>query len=218
MKSEDKNKNRKSDPILVPGIGSRISAASKKIGARKDAANAGGISTDTLQRYIREEVSPSFEALSGIAKEAEVPLDWIAFGNTQIPIAEESPAYNSVHDYALKLKSNMERLAFKRSWIEKKGLKPSYLNIVKVFGDAMEPTIKDGWLTLVDMSPVHEKPTKDGLYAIMIDGQPRVKRLQLDARGGVWLRNDNPAYPDQYIEEIEDLFIIGLVIWVAGEI
>ena len=80
IKSEPRVKNRKSVPILTPGIGTRISAAAEQIGTRKSAAGAAGVSSDSLQRYIREEVEPTFSAVAGLAHAAGVNLEWLATG------------------------------------------------------------------------------------------------------------------------------------------
>ena len=89
--SEQAKENRNSVPILAPGIGTRISEAARKIGTRTSAAKAAGVSTDTLQRYISEDVkSPSFEPLVGLARAAGVSLEWLATG--------EEPLRNPVHE------------------------------------------------------------------------------------------------------------------------
>ena len=51
-----------------------------RLGTRKDAAAVAGVSTDTLQRYIREEVQPSFEPLARMAITAGVSMEWLATG------------------------------------------------------------------------------------------------------------------------------------------
>lgn len=67
-------------PILSEGIGRRISEVAKAIGDRKTAASVAGISADTLQRYIRGEVQPSFDPIARMAIKTGIRLDWIATG------------------------------------------------------------------------------------------------------------------------------------------
>ncbi len=88
--SEQHIENRNSVPILASGIGTRISEAASKVGTRKSAAIAAGVSSDTLQRYISEGVKPSFEPLVGLARAAGVSLEWLATG--------EEPLRNPVHE------------------------------------------------------------------------------------------------------------------------
>lgn len=61
-------------------IGRRLEAAVEMIGSNGVAAEAGGVSVSTLQRYIRGEVSAPFVALAGIARRSGVSLDWLATG------------------------------------------------------------------------------------------------------------------------------------------
>ena len=67
-------------PILAPGIGTRIKAVCDAIGSRESASKAAGVSTDMLYRYFREESTPSFEAIVGLAARSGFNLDWLATG------------------------------------------------------------------------------------------------------------------------------------------
>jgi transcriptional regulator with XRE-family HTH domain len=62
------------------GVGARISAAIDEIGSQALAAHAAGVSVSTLQRYVRGDVAAPFKALAGLAREAQVSLDWLATG------------------------------------------------------------------------------------------------------------------------------------------
>lgn len=94
--SEQPGINRNSVLILASGIGTRIDAASRKVGTRKNAAIAAGVSDDMLYRYIREQSAPSFEAMVGLAKAAGVSLEWLASGEEPKPandVREDSNTY-----------------------------------------------------------------------------------------------------------------------------
>lgn len=65
-------------PILAPGIGCRIAAAADRLGTRRSAAEAMGVSTDALQRYIREENAPAFEVVARLCVAARVRMEWVA--------------------------------------------------------------------------------------------------------------------------------------------
>lgn len=79
-KMKPANTKRNSVSFLSAGIGTRIDAAARAIGTRVQAAKAAGISDDMLYRYIREESPPSFSAMAGLAKQANVSLNWMAWG------------------------------------------------------------------------------------------------------------------------------------------
>jgi len=70
----------KAVPILESGIGTRISAAADAIGSRKKAAEVGRVSTDSLQRYIRDENMPPFDVAARLCSAAGIRMEWLATG------------------------------------------------------------------------------------------------------------------------------------------
>jgi len=108
------------------------------------------------------------------------------------------------------------RLAFRRDWFKKKG-DPQNMSLVKVSGDSMKPTLVSGDLVLID----HSRTTiasQGGIYAISIDHEILIKRLQLLYSGGkIMIISDNKQYPAQDIEA-EKVTINGKVIWYAREL
>lgn len=83
---------RESEPRSdsLAGIGTRISAAAKAMGSRIRAAEAMGISTDSLQRYIREEVQAPFAPVARLALASGVSLQWLATGAGPQRAADEA--------------------------------------------------------------------------------------------------------------------------------
>jgi phage repressor protein C with HTH and peptisase S24 domain len=110
------------------------------------------------------------------------------------------------------------KLAFRRSWLRSRGLKPGTCVAITVSGDSMAPTIRDGALVLVDTRQA--QPREEGIYIIQVDGHLVAKRLQLDFRGGLYIRSDNQAYREQHLdaEEAEQLCVVGRVIWAGSEV
>ncbi|OGA49509.1 MAG: hypothetical protein A3F74_19570 [Betaproteobacteria bacterium RIFCSPLOWO2_12_FULL_62_58] len=115
--------------------------------------------------------------------------------------------------------SEIGKLAFRRDWLAQKGVAVKNLAVIRVKGDSMAPTIRDGALVLVDTG--QEKVTQDGIYVLMYEGELVAKRLQVDfAAGGVIIKSDNPAYDQQHVakDAAENLYIIGRAIWAGGEV
>lgn len=54
------------------------------VGSRKEAAKAAGVSVASLQRYIAEEVEPTFMAVAALADKTNVRLEWIATGEGEM--------------------------------------------------------------------------------------------------------------------------------------
>lgn len=68
---------------------------------------------------------------------------------------------------------------------------------LKISGDSMEPTLRDGDLILVETKPIE---AVSGLTVLMIDGRMIVRRIALALGGQVTLIADNKFYPSQVID------------------
>lgn len=114
--------------------------------------------------------------------------------------------------------SEIGKLAFRRDWINQKGLSAKDLMVIRITGDSMEPTIKDGALALVDGN--QEQLKADGIYVLQMDGHLIAKRVQQDLSGGVYIKSDNKAYDTIQLahQELENLFVIGRVVWAGQEV
>jgi len=109
-------------------------------------------------------------------------------------------------------------LAFRKKWLSYRKLSPDCLVVVFAKGDSMEPTINNGNSILVDTST---KALSDGsIYAIRLGDQLYAKRLQKRFDGSVELISDNKEYNSQIVpkEELEQLDIIGKVVWIGKDL
>jgi phage repressor protein C with HTH and peptisase S24 domain len=231
------------DPSLSLEVGSRIDEVCKSLGDRKVAASAAGLSTDQLGRYIAG-TSPrlGFFPIAKLCDAAGYRLEWVWTGAGPARRADERAPelqlqldegigveFSLVPQYAVEAsagpgrvverESEVGKLAFRRDWIRQKGLSTKDLVVIRVVGDSMSPTIRDGALVLVDTSQEHAKA--DGIYVIMVDGHLMAKRLQPDlAGGGLYIRSDNPAYREQHLtaDQAADFRVIGRVVWAGGEV
>lgn len=90
----------------------------------------------------------------------------------------------------------------------------SNLAIVRVVGDSMEPTLRNGDVIMVDMSQT--SPTNHGIFVLAIDQETLVKRLQYEMSTKlVSVISDNERYKDE-VMPAESLHIIGRVVWAGG--
>ncbi len=71
---------------------------------------------------------------------------------------------------------------------------PKNLKVIEVIGDSMEPTLQEGDLIVIDTSYSH---TVDGIYAININNEVFIKRLQFNLNGTIEIISDNPRYKTQ---------------------
>lgn len=106
------------------------------------------------------------------------------------------------------------RLAFDRRWLQRLGtMDPDQLAEVEVEGDSMAPTLLPGDELLVDRSDDRAR-VRDGLYLLRVDGRLAVKRLTLHpVSRRVTVQSDNPAYADWPDLSLDDIAIVGRVVW-----
>jgi hypothetical protein len=110
-------------------------------------------------------------------------------------------------------------IAFERGWLRRLcGAKAEDLSIIRVQGDSMSPTLTDGDEIMVDRGDGAAR-LRDGIYVLRRDDELLVKRLAVSpATRRVTLKSDNPAYPTWADCAVEELAVIGRVVWAAGRV
>ena len=109
-------------------------------------------------------------------------------------------------------------LRFAQGWLRELGLTPGALSALSVAGDSMEPTLRDGDEILVaraDSDPVGR--LRDGIHVIRRDGVLQVKRLQFGT-GQAAVISDNHAYPSDMAVPLDELEVLGRVVWKGGRV
>ncbi len=105
--------------------------------------------------------------------------------------------------------------AFRKDWLRTKGTMNKMV-LMDIFGNSMEPEMKDGDTILIDES---QKDILAGaIYAVGVDDTIMVKRLEKHPNKLVLL-SDNKDYSPIYLQgrEINSVRIIGKVIWICRE-
>lgn len=99
-------------------------------------------------------------------------------------------------------------------WLREQGLDPAQLSAIRVEGDSMEATLRDGDEILVDRTP---RPLRDGVHVVRAGDALLVKRLDIGRPGVIALVSDNPAYRTIELppREVE---VIGRVVWKSGRL
>lgn len=111
------------------------------------------------------------------------------------------------------------RFRFERSWLSQiSQAQPDELSIITFVGDSMAPTINDGDDGLVDHSSGGRR-VRDGIYVLRRDETLMVKRLAVAPRAGtVTIVSDNPAYPTWPDCPIEEIDVLGRVVWIGRKL
>jgi transcriptional regulator with XRE-family HTH domain len=106
--------------------------------------------------------------------------------------------------------------AFRADFAARMKWKPATHYSMICEGHSMEPTIMHRAPVVVDTS---DKSIKSGqIYAIVIDDEPRLKRLDKLPGGMVRVRSDNTSSReyDPYEIRVQDLEVIGRAVWTAS--
>jgi len=106
--------------------------------------------------------------------------------------------------------------AFRKDWLGTKGA-INKMVLMNIFGNSMEPEMKDGDTILIDES--QRDVLAGAIYAVGVDDTIMVKRLEKHPNKLVLL-SDNKDYSPIYLQgsEINSVRIIGKVIWVSREL
>jgi phage repressor protein C with HTH and peptisase S24 domain len=105
--------------------------------------------------------------------------------------------------------------AFQKEWIWSKG-NPNRMILMDIFGNSMEPELKDGDTVLIDES--QKDIIAGAVFAVGVDDTILVKRIEKHPNKLVLL-SDNKDYAPIYLQssDCESIRVIGKVIWVGRE-
>lgn len=110
-------------------------------------------------------------------------------------------------------------LGFSEGWLREMGLTPHALTALSVAGDSMDPTLSDGDEILVARADAQfGGRLRDGIHVIRRDGTLLVKRLLFEREGRVSVISDNKAYPSDADVPLDDVEVLGRVVWKGGRI
>ena len=155
--------------------------------------------------------------------------DWVETGSGQTFI-KKSVSDDSIFKNIPKVKARLSAgggsfevgsevegyYAFRKDWLTTKGNRNKMV-LMDIFGNSMEPEMKDGDTILIDES---QKDILAGaIYAVGIDDTIMVKRVEKHPNKLVLL-SDNKDYSPIYLQgnEINSVRIIGKVIWISREL
>ncbi|WP_106475800.1 LexA family transcriptional regulator [Phytohalomonas tamaricis] len=107
-------------------------------------------------------------------------------------------------------------LSFRNDWIAKEGLHAKDLVAVRVIGDSMDGTLKNGDTVLINRAITRP----DGVFVIRVGDELRIKRVQLLSDGSLRLSSDNNHYAPEVIppENLGNVQIIGHCYWHSGRV
>lgn len=171
--------------------------------------------TPLNQQKLNNVLQSHSSGIHAIDDESEIDGDYDAMiEEVEIPLSA-GPGY--LPDFA---ETGNFRIVFQKRWLKKWGAKPEEVKLFRVDGYSMEPVLFDGDRVAVHVS---NKQLKSGhVYAFLLNGETKIKRLFNMPDGGIRIVCDNPdktVFPDEHIkpDAVEDVFVmIGRVIDKSG--
>ena len=217
----------------------RVSELIRLCGSTSRLARSSGVSESVVRKWRDGQSEPTLSNLVALANAGGKSIEWLATGKDSLPnpinvnkghdmTSEEwsefacIPLYNvevsAGHGIELQDEETVCSIAFRQDWLRSKGFQKEHLATISARGDSMEPTILNGNLLLINC--LKKEVTADSIYVIRSDGRLYVKRLQKMCSGEIYINSDNPAYKTEVItvDKLNDLEIIGRVVWVGHEI
>ncbi len=136
---------------------------------------------------------------------------------TKVPLLDAHLAAGDGHSNHVELL--IGHLAFRKDWLSRLGVTAANAVLARAKGDSMQPTIWDNDMVLVDTArkSVSVRSTaaarrRTPIYAVLDQGEARLKRIERPTEEQVLLLSDNPDYAPEICHP-RDLSIIGKVLW-----
>ena len=108
-------------------------------------------------------------------------------------------------------------LAFREDWIRsKKVTSRSNLRVCEMSDESMLPSLEMGDSVLIDIGQLDIVDNE--VYAIAYGSELRIKRIAKRFDGGLFVRSDNPKYPEEIISpaDMGHVRILGKKLWRGG--
>lgn len=227
-------KSLESDKTIFDGadsFGERLKEISLIVGGKSALSRITGVSVSGIGKYL-EGSDPSISKFEQICDALNIRHMWALKGELPIFQGESLnttdgqfsyiPAYDVAvaagHGMVVTDEEPTRQLAFRKRWLNYRGLQEKALVVVYAKGDSMEPTIEDGNSILVDMTQT--TPSDGGIYVLRNEGQLIVKRTQHLLGQGILLISDNKSYKEQVIPAngSSDLQVLGKVVWIGKDV
>ncbi|MDX9787197.1 MAG: S24 family peptidase [Desulfobacterales bacterium] len=201
------------------------------IGSQTALADVLGVNRSAITQARKKDAIPS-KWLLQIYRTYGLNPDWLEKGEGQTFIdSSHSPigqteAFRQIPkvkarlcagDGSFEVESEIDSFfSFRAAWLQRKGT-AAHMVLMDVFGNSMEPEIRDGDTVLIDKS---QKDILAGaIYAVGIEDTIMVKRLEKHPQALV-LISDNTSYAPIHLkkEDMNTVRIIGKVVWICREL
>lgn len=206
---------------LLNNCTERLRMVVQRSGGTKQVAARAGIALSTLGAYLAGGEMKLTTAMQ-LCEACDVSMAWLV--GDESPAGLEGggdPTSRYVPVRCLQPEGTpgamLDHLMFSSVWLRSQlNRAPEDLLAFEVQGKAMEPTVNQGDLLLVDTSA--STIASLDMHVIDIGGELLVRRLERVLDGGIIIRTDNDRFPPQVISknERDALKLVGRVVWRAS--
>ncbi|WP_296059535.1 S24 family peptidase [uncultured Amphritea sp.] len=190
-------------------FGDRVGYLKQKIGSGALAA-AAGVTTSQINRYIKSDSQPTVKPLVSMARAGGVSLLWLATGEGDVH-ADGSTTSKDTYSRISGETNHPAPVLFNSQLLKSKGINPESCCFITINDDSMGDKLPLNSDLLIDKS----RRTGDGIYAIRINGQILIRRVQFMLSGEVKVSSESPDYEDYVLsnDDYQQLDIIGRRVW-----
>jgi SOS-response transcriptional repressor LexA len=191
----------------------------------KDVAAELGISQATFATMKKRGAIPYKELMEFCARR-KISINWLFFDQAAGMLVEETEKFFQVKYFSnvrasagggsegfgeefenISIDNTLMKAIFKDINFEE--LKNKEIDAIKVDGESMEPTLKNGSIVFVDRT--NQEITKDGIFIVSTPGGLFIKRLNRKVDGSIELISDNRLYSPEVLAPSE-VQVVGKVI------
>lgn len=215
--------------VSLSSVGKRIASARKSAKLPQTAlAEALGTAQGTVAGWESDKNEPTFRMIEKIAQKTRSDPAWLAFGRAQTSAIIDDERYMSIAVYDIdaaagagsitEYESTIAHKLFEVELIRSLTHTPAgRLAVIRVRGDSMQETLFNGDQVLIDLDQRHL--AREGIYVISVEERLQVKRITMHPKTKLLtVRSDNPKYPSYDDLTVEDLAVVGRVIWLGRSI
>lgn len=177
--------------------------------------------TNVALSYAKKKNRVPIDKVARLCAKHRVSINWVLFDQVPHSLDENTSELMRIRYFkdinasagggTLNYTEEGGHLYLDREMVELLGGTLGLKNIeaIKVYGDSMEPLLKDGSILLLDRSK--QDIRYGGVFVLNICGNLFVKRVSRNARGEIDLISENALYPIERIVP-EELEVIGRAI------
>ena len=215
-------------------LGNRIKYGLEKTGkTQADLSRYTNIKSATVSQWCSGKVKAlkSSNALM-VSRFLEVDYNWLISGKGS-PETTMSDEYKNEDQYvrvylshvtlqggngyepSIEEESTGELIRLRRTFFDAHHLNASKCTCFPVEGESMQPLIYEGEYVIVDMTQNNLNEIKDGkIYAISVQGLPRIKRLFRKLDGSLIIRSENKNFGEDIVQgdQLNYIKLIGRVV------